>query len=274
MSLFGIGAKGVASAVGGIIGGALSNSASRHAMQAQIAANRYDYQHRYQWAMQDMQAAGLNPILAATQGIAGTVNGASALGASYNSIGGDLAAGAGADAASNSAKAQQKHADIADRLSYGTLKQMDSQIALNAASAKKMDEDTLATHLSNRLFNDSYQYQLDIYRQNLANAQKNGQLIDSQIANNAFMRDVVMPAQAYSFTSQGNASNSAADYNYKLGLVADADKAYKDARNSDYKKIGVSDDGGIWSTVGRTASRWLDNVGSRIYSKYGKGGNY
>lgn len=248
------------SAAGGLIGGALSNSASRHAMNAQIAANRYDYQHRYQWAMQDMQKAGLNPILAATQGIAGTINGASALGASYNSIGGDLAAGAGADAASNSAKAQQKHADVADKLSYGQLKQMDSQIALNAASAKKLDEDTLATHLSNRLFNDSYNYQLDIYRQNLANAQKQGMYIDSQIANNAFMRDVVMPAQAYSYTAQGNASNSASDYNGKLGKLADKDYEYKGYRNRDYGTYGDSDDGGIWSTISRKSSRIFDGI--------------
>lgn len=260
MSLFGIGAKGVASALGGVIGGALSNSASRHAMQAQIAANRYDYQHRYQWAMQDMQAAGLNPILAATQGIAGTVNGASALGASYNSLGGDLAAGAGADAASNSAKAQQKHADIADRLSYGSLKQMDSQIALNAASAKKLEEDTLATHLSNRLFNDSYNYQLDIYRQNLENAKKQGMFIDSQILNNQFMRDVVMPSQAYSYTAAGNASNSSADYNRKLGLIADKDYEYKGYRNKDYGTFGNSDDGGIFSTLGRYGSRLVNSI--------------
>lgn len=260
MSLFGIGAKGVASALGGIVGGALSNSASRHAMQAQIAANRYDYQHRYQWAMQDMQAAGLNPILAATQGIAGTVNGASALGASYNSIGGDLAAGAGADAASNSAKAQQKHADIADRLSYGQINQMNSQIALNAASAKKLDEDTLGTHLANRLFNDSYNYQLDIYRQNLENAKKQGMYIDSQIANNAFMRDVVMPAQAFSYTAQGNASNSAAAYNGKLGLLADKDYEYKGYRNRDYGTYGDSDDGGIWSTISRKSTRIFDGI--------------
>ena len=248
------------SAAGGLIGGALSNSASRHAMNAQIAANRYDYQHRYQWAMQDMQNAGLNPILAATQGIAGGVNGASALGASYNSIGGDLAAGAGADAASNSSKAQQKHADIADRLSYGQIKQMDSQIALNAASAKKLDEDTLGTHLANRLFNDSYNYQLDIYRQNLENAKKQGVYIDSQIANNQFMRDVVMPAQAYSYTAQGNSSNSAADYNVKLGKLADRDFEYKGYRNKDYGTFGNADDGGVFSTLGRYGSRLVKSI--------------
>lgn len=260
MSLFGIGAKGFASAVGGLIGGSLSNSASRHAMQAQIAANRYDYQHRYQWAMQDMQAAGLNPILAATQGIAGTVNGASALGASYNSIGGDLAAGAGADAASNSAKAQQKHADVADKLSVGSLKQMDSQISLNAASAKKLEADTNATSLANKLFTDSYDYELDLRRQNLENAKKQGIYIDSQIANNQFMRDVVMPAQAYSYTAQGNSSNSAADYNVKLGKLADRDFEYKGYRNKDYGTFGNSDDGGVFSTLGRYGSRLVNSI--------------
>ena len=37
-----------------------------------------DYKHRYQWSAQDMRAAGLNPILAATQGIGGSIAGVSA----------------------------------------------------------------------------------------------------------------------------------------------------------------------------------------------------
>lgn len=36
-----------------------------------------DYQHRYQWSAQDLRAAGLNPILAATQGIGGSIHGVS-----------------------------------------------------------------------------------------------------------------------------------------------------------------------------------------------------
>lgn len=36
-----------------------------------------DYKHRYQWSAQDMRAAGLNPILAATQGIGGSIAGVS-----------------------------------------------------------------------------------------------------------------------------------------------------------------------------------------------------
>ena len=59
----------VVGGVSSIIGGALSNSAARHAATVANQRNIYNYQHRYQWAMEDMQKAGLNPMLAATQGI-------------------------------------------------------------------------------------------------------------------------------------------------------------------------------------------------------------
>lgn len=92
MSLFGSAAGAIAGGVSSIIGGALSNSAARHAATVANQRNIYNYQHRYQWAMDDMQKAGLNPMLAATQGIGGSINGASALSANYN-IGEGVTAG-------------------------------------------------------------------------------------------------------------------------------------------------------------------------------------
>ena len=91
----------IAAAIGGassLIGGALNNSAARHAATVANQLNIYNYQHRYQWAMDDMQKAGLNPMLAATQGIGGSINGASALAANYN-IGEGVTAGMSAGAA-------------------------------------------------------------------------------------------------------------------------------------------------------------------------------
>ena len=62
-------------ALGGAIGGGLSlgMSAAQMAMtkRAQQRAQRYqvhNYKHRYQWAVEDMQAAGINPMLAFATG--------------------------------------------------------------------------------------------------------------------------------------------------------------------------------------------------------------
>lgn len=54
-----------------------ANSAQQAMSEQQHKWNVEDYQHRYQWAAQDMRAAGLNPILAATNGIGGSINGTS-----------------------------------------------------------------------------------------------------------------------------------------------------------------------------------------------------
>lgn len=74
-----------ASLVGSIAGGLFSRSSAaeqfgrqKELMDLQHQYNVDDYKHRYQWSVQDMRAAGLNPILAATQGIGGSINGVSA----------------------------------------------------------------------------------------------------------------------------------------------------------------------------------------------------
>lgn len=61
--------------LGDIIGGAMgllgvhsSNSAARDAARESREAQKELYQHRYQWSRADMKAAGLNPILMASQG--------------------------------------------------------------------------------------------------------------------------------------------------------------------------------------------------------------
>lgn len=57
-------------------GGALGSSLISGAFNARQAAKAFDrsvlaYKHRYQWAVEDLRAAGLNPILAATGGMTG-----------------------------------------------------------------------------------------------------------------------------------------------------------------------------------------------------------
>lgn len=78
--------SGVLGNIGGaVIGGLFGKSSAKdqfenqqRLMELQHKYQVEDYQHRYQWSTADMRAAGLNPILAATQGIGGNISGVSA----------------------------------------------------------------------------------------------------------------------------------------------------------------------------------------------------
>ena len=263
MSLFGAAAGAIAGGVSSIIGGALSNSAARHAATVANQRNIYNYQHRYQWAMDDMQKAGLNPMLAATQGIGGSINGASALSANYN-LGEGVTAGMSAGAAGNSAKAANKQADTASRLADKTIKKLDSDVALNAASAKNLEAEAAGKDLANKLAQDIYQDNLALYRQNLANAQKQGALIDEQTRNAIYQRDVVMPAQANMMIAQGNASNSSAAYSNQLTLQSKEATQRVVSQNEMRNKYGFDTDSSLVGSIGGATSKFLDKLG-KIY---------
>lgn len=61
----------------GLLGGILQNSAAKSAASKQMAFQKETLQHQYQWGMEDMRKAGLNPILAYKQGGAGSASGSS-----------------------------------------------------------------------------------------------------------------------------------------------------------------------------------------------------
>lgn len=266
MSLFGIGAAAVANIGASLLGGSMSNSAAAAASKQQHEWNVDDYKHRYQWSMQDMQAAGLNPILAATQGIGGSINGASALSNSY-----DLA---GAASGGVSADAQKKNSDNGEKLIESTNAKNNADAKMANSSAAKLDVDAKGQDIANRLSEASYESNLAAAKQNAENAKKQGQLIDAQTANAVYQRDVVMPAQAAMAYAQGNAANSAAAYHSQNTENARLLYKYQEMKNDDFRSSGASDDGGLWSTVLRGSKRWIDKVGSEYYSKYGNGGFY
>ena len=260
-AFLGSAAGAVAGGISSIIGGALSNSAARHAATVANQRNVYNYQHRYQWAMDDMQKAGLNPMLAATQGIGGSINGASALSANYN-LGEGVTAGMSASAAGNSAKAANRQAAIAEKMSDEQIKNLAAQTILAGASAKKFDAESYGISLANKLAADSYNDNLALVKQNLSNAVKQGEYIDSQKLAQQYMMNVVMPAQAAMMYAQGNAANSTAAYNAQLSNVAKADYDYKTSRNADYKNLGLSDDGLPWNTLARAGNRLFSSIAS------------
>lgn len=71
-------AAAAVSAAGSLAGGERKNAASISTAREQMAFQEYMYKHRYQMQMDDMRAAGLNPILSYSQGPPGAPGGAQA----------------------------------------------------------------------------------------------------------------------------------------------------------------------------------------------------
>lgn len=262
-SFLGSVAGAVTGGISSIIGGALSNSSARHAATVANQRNIYNYQHRYQWSMDDMQKAGLNPMLAATQGIGGSVNGASALSANYN-LGEGVTAGMSAQAAGNSAKAANRQAATAEKLSDEQIKNLAAQTILAGSSAKKYDAETYGISLANKLAADSYNDNLALVKQNLLNAQKQGEYIDAQKASQMYMMNVVMPAQAAMMFAQGNAANSSAAYSNQLASQSAEATARAKSQNEMRSKYGFDTDSNLFGAVGGATSKLLDKA-KKIY---------
>lgn len=243
MSLFGSAAGAIAGAVGSLIGGGMQNSANSAAAAQANAWNRENYQHRYQWAVDDMRKAGLNPILAATQGIAGNVNGASALAAS-NTMGQSVSAGMAAGAAGESASAAKKQANTAQSLA-------DSQIQLNQANAAAAAASATGQQQTNQFFMDTYNQRVQEYNLLISNMYKEGRRIDSETARNIFDYTVVMPAEASLKLAQGVQANSSAAL---LNQQKETEFWRSDEQRSrSYQRsYGASPDSGSpWDFVGR-----------------------
>lgn len=109
------------SVAGSLFGSAVQGHYNSAASAQQNAWNVENYKHRYQWAMEDMRSAGLNPILAATNGIGGSIAGASAASIGFSNPA-DTFSSLGHSASA------KKQAQIAENLSH-------SQIVRNQAEA-------------------------------------------------------------------------------------------------------------------------------------------
>lgn len=158
----------IASIAGNLIGQHMSNKANSAAAAQANAWNVENYQHRYQWTMDDLKAAGLNPILAATSGgLTGNVNGAAALSSpdmasSLGSIGNTLN--------NSSAIAIQK-------------KQANAQIANLQADTEVKNATATSQLMNNEFFKDTYNNRVKMIDQYLQNARKHGRFIDAQTEN-------------------------------------------------------------------------------------------
>lgn len=127
---------GAANFLGGIFGGSSANKAAQAAAQAQMDFQKQTLQNRHQWEVNDLRAAGLNPILSANSGAPG------ASGASYvpqNVMGSATSAGISqfGKAAQNAlTKAQIDATNASASASVATAKNQIAQAALNSTNAQ------------------------------------------------------------------------------------------------------------------------------------------
>lgn len=182
------------SVAGSILGSAVQNHYnSANAAQAN-AWNVNNYKHRYQWAVEDMRNAGLNPVLAATNGIGGSISGASAASVGMSDIGSTMNSARAAGAAERQAK-NAEHLAV-------------SQIEKNVAEADSTRQATHGIVLDNgikannlNLAEQTYEkrlgYELQRMDQELQNLRLQGSYLSSGILSNI---------------ASANQSNSAASF--------------------------------------------------------------
>lgn len=210
------------SSANALIGFGLNHASTKYAAKLQADM----YKHRYQWAVEDMRKAGLNPILAATSGISGSFGGASALGTSVPSIGGE------ASAMSNSALSR-KQANNADALAKST-------ISANSASAAKLAADADAVRQGIEFNRVYFPYEQDLKKQTVENAKKQGELLQKQADAQDYQYNFVLPALANLYTNQGIQAASSAALNAQNSALAAANTRMIDQQAQDYARYGIN----------------------------------
>lgn len=202
------------SIAGSVLGSAVQNHYnSANAAQAN-AWNVENYKHRYQWAVEDMRNAGLNPILAATNGIGGSISGASAASVGMSDIGSTM----------NSAKA----ASAAERQAKNAENLAVSQIEKNVAEADSVRQSTHGTVLQNGILaNDlnlreqTYEkrlgYELEKMNLELENLRLQGSYLSSGVLNNIASANQSNSAAGFA-AQNARLSKQEADFYDSLGV--------------------------------------------------------
>lgn len=202
------------SVAGSVFGSAVQNHYnSANAAQAN-AWNVENYKHRYQWAVEDMRKAGLNPILAATNGVGGSISGASAASVGMSDIGSTMNSARAASAAERQAK-NAEHLAI-------------SQIEKNVAEADSTRQATHGIVLDNglkannlNLAEQTYEkrlgYELQRMDQELQNLRLQGSYLSSGILSNIASANQSNSAAGFA-AQNARLSKQEADFYDSLGV--------------------------------------------------------
>lgn len=212
----------ISSTIGAAVNHVFNKKSTDHANDLNVQ----NYSQRYQLAVKDMQAAGLNPILAATSGIGGNIQGVSGFSSSVPSIGSE------ANALSSSALSR-KNANNVDALAK-------SNIAANAASANKLDADAQSIRQATEFAGKYFPYELAAKGLVVDNARQQLQFLKSQTDKQDYERTVVLPALANMYTLQGAQAASSAALNEQNRELSKANTDLIGLQAQDYQKWGTS----------------------------------
>lgn len=177
----------VGSIAGSIFGSATQGHYNSAASAQQNEWNVENYKHRYQWAMEDMRKSGLNPILAATNGIGGSIAGASAASIGMPDIAGNISSARGVSASSKQAK-------VAEQLSTSQIEKNIADAKSSAANAGLATANTTNAGLQNKIlqndvdfktktFDQRVQFEFDRMKAEIDNLHKLGQMYDANSLN-------------------------------------------------------------------------------------------
>ena len=187
---------------------------NEEAIRLQNDLNVENYKHRYQWAVDDMRAAGLNPILAATNGIGGSISGASAGTIGMSDIGANMNS-------ARSSSAAERQAKNAEHLAI-------SQIDKNVAEADSTRQATHGIVLDNgikannlNLAEQTYEkrlgYELQRMDQELQNLRLQGSYLSSGIISNIASANQSNSAASFA-VQNARLSRQEADFYDSLGV--------------------------------------------------------
>lgn len=187
---------------------------NEEAIRLQNELNVENYKHRYQWAVDDMRAAGLNPILAATNGIGGSISGASAGTVGMSDIGANMNS-------ARSSSAAERQAKNAEHLAV-------SQIEKNVAEADSTRQATHGIVLDNgikannlNLAEQTYEkrlgYELQRMDQELQNLRLQGSYLSSGILSNIASANQSNSAASFA-VQNARLSKQEADFYDSLGV--------------------------------------------------------
>ncbi len=208
------------------VGGAIDHYYNKKNMDYQAKIQEQQYRQRYQWSTEDMKKAGLNPILAATSGIGGSLSGVS----SSSSFGGDV---------SNAAVGVSNSA-AANRAAKTGLEVGKSTIALNASSAAKYAADADAIRQGIEFNRVYFPYEQELKKQTVENAKKQGELLQKQADAQDYQYKFVLPAMVNLYTQQGIQAASSAALNAQNSALSAANTRMIDQQAQDYERFGIN----------------------------------